>query len=149
MAKILQGEEIILSLYDTTAEEYLPIGCLTENGITQTQEITEGEPNKCATTPPKSLGAYTYDINADGQIVDSTDPDYATWMHIEAIDALFRQMRIDKEPIFWKQESPNGDQFGEGYITELSTSAPTNAVATFSLALTGVGEISETDLAPA
>ena len=144
MSKLVQGKFVILSIHDGTA--YLPIGCITTNSLNETQEVNEGEPNKCDTTIPKSQGAYTYDISADAVMLASDDPTYSARAHYDKVRQIWKDSRADGSTIYWKMEGSNTDMFGEGFLTELSSEYPTDGNATFSVGISGIGETSATDL---
>ena len=143
MSKIVQGENVILKLYKGTA--YMPIGCLTSNSISESQDITEGEPNKCDTTVSKSQGSYTYELSADGVMVDDSDAGYASKAHYEEIRTLWAASRTSGEPLNWALEGGNEDLYGTAFITSLDAEFPTKADATFSISMSGLGEILKTD----
>jgi predicted secreted protein len=143
MSKIVQGKNVILKFWDGTA--YLPVGCLTTNSINESQDITEGEPNKCDTSTPKSQGAYTYEISGDAVMIALDDTDYATKAHYEKLRTLWAASRTSGEAINWAMEGSNIDYYGEGFITELSAEYPTDGSATFTIGISGIGEVSLTD----
>lgn len=70
--KKVQGRGIYLSIHDGTA--YRPVACLTSNGLSQSQEVTESEPNKCEDATSYSYGKYSYELSAEGQFLDPADP---------------------------------------------------------------------------
>lgn len=146
MSKFVEGWDIVLELYDPTAEAYLPIGCLTNNGISESQDVTEGEAHKCSRTIARAQGPYSYEVSADGVILALDDPEYSTKAHIELIREIWKNSREDSETVFWKQSGGNTEMFGEAYITSIDTDAPAEGDATFSISMSGIGEISETDL---
>jgi len=143
MSKIVQGKNVILSLHDGTA--YLPIGCLTTNGISESQDVTEGEPNKCDTTTPKSQGSYTYEISGDAVMLALDDPDYSAKAHYEKIRTIWKESRDTGDVINWAQKGSNVDYFGTGFITALDADFPTDGSATFTIAISGIDEILEVD----
>lgn len=145
MSKFQQGREKIMSFYDETETAYKPIGCLTENGLSESQDVEEGDPNKCDPSVPKSQGAYSYELTGDGQILASDDPDYSEKANIEWIRELWKTSRQDGSTVTWKESGGNGDLYGEAYITSLETTNPTTGVSTFSITLSGIGEYTETD----
>jgi len=145
MSKIVKGEDVVLKLYDSTASAYLPVGCLTTNSISESQDITEGEPNKCDSSTPKSQGAYSYEISGDAQLVALDDPDYSAKAHYEKLRELWKASRVSGDPINWAQEGGNADYYGTGFITALDVEYPTPGGATFTISISGIGEILDTD----
>ena len=56
-----------------------------------------------------------------------------------------------KESVFWKEvityaDASTKETFGEAFLTELSMDAPADGMVTFSGTLSGIGDISDTDL---
>lgn len=144
MSTMVNGKGVVLSLWDGTA--YLPIGCLTSNGISESQEINDGEPNKCDDNVPRSQGAYSYEVNADGVMVASTDAGYTTKAHYKKIRTIWSDSRTAGTPVFWKQTLDGDTEFGKMFITSLDAEFPADGDATFSLSGSGIDAISPTDL---
>ena len=145
MSTMVNGKTVVLSLWDGTA--YLPIGCLTSNGISESQEINDGEPNKCDDNVPRSQGAYSYEINADGVMVAIADAGYSTKANYQKIREIWKTSRTGLTPIFWKQSIDGVAEFGKMYITSLDAEFPADGDATFSITGSGIDSISPTDLA--
>lgn len=143
MSKFIKGRAVILSLYDTSA--YMPVACLTSNGISQSQEIIEGDANKCDLEPSKSAGAYTYEVNAEGLVLDSGDSGYGTKASYNKINTLWATARSTGATVTWKMSGVNGDEYGTAFITSLEINADAEGDATFSISMNGVGEILSTD----
>src|SRR5699024_6671579 len=120
MAKYVNGTDVVLSFYDTDASAWKPVGCETSSTLEQTQEIDTAEPNKCEPTAPKSQGDYSYNLTVDAQMISEDNDTYEDKANYEWLDDLFKKSRADKEPIEWRRSNPNGDQYGEAYITSLS-----------------------------
>lgn len=145
MSTMVKGRDVILSIYDDTEGAYLPLACLTSNGISQNQEITEGTANKCDLDLPKSLGAYSYEINADGLILSSTDSGYSGKASYDKVEELWLAASAAGETLNWKQSGGNEDKFGEMYISTLEANFDAEGEATFSISGTGVGKIVKVD----
>ena len=136
MADLL-GKDEILFIHDGTA--YLPIGCLTTSGISESREITEGTKTKCNTNPQGVPQDATY----EGRFEAVANDDELTKMTHKKMRA---EMKKD-DPSYWKIERGGTPiEFGRAYLTALERSAPVDNVITWSGTLLGVGEISETDL---
>lgn len=145
MSTMVAGRDVILSFYDDTAEAYVPLACLTSNGISESQDITEGEANKCDENLPKTLGAYSYEINADGIILASSDTNYSTRASYDKVRSLWETARAAGDPLTWRMAGGNSTQYGEVFITSLDAEFPAEGDATFSVSGSGVGSIVETD----
>ena len=145
MSTMVRGRDVILSIYDDTAEVYVPVSCLTSNGISESQDITEGEANKCDENIPKTLGAYSYEINADGIILKSTDANYATRASYDKVRSLWETARTAGKPLTWRMAGGNTTQYGEAFITSLDAEFPAEGDGTFSVSGSGVGSIVAAD----
>lgn len=137
MANDLLGKDEVLEIHDGT--DYLPIGCLTTNGLTESREITEGTKTKCNTNPPGIPQDPTYEVSFDAVAND----DEITKMTYKKL----RAEMVKNEPTFWRiTRGGVGVEFGKAYLTSLERSAPVDDVVTFSGSFVGVEAISETDL---
>lgn len=145
MAKLVKGNDVIVSFYDTTAAAWKPVGCETSHTFTETQEITTSEGNKCSPTPQKALGAYDYTLSIDAEMVASDDPDFSDKSSYEFMRGLAKTQRDDNEPIQWALLGGNEDVYGTAYISELSRDGSFGEDATFSISLDGIGETEDTD----
>lgn len=145
MSTMVNGKSVIISIWDGV-EAYLPIGCLTSNGISESMEINDGEPNKCDNFVARSKGAYSYEINADGVMIASSDPNYSARAHYQKIREIWKASRTNDTPVFWKQTIDAEIQYGKMEIVKLDASFPADGNATFSLSGSGIGEISPTNL---
>lgn len=145
MAKYVNGTEGVVSFYDDTADAWKPIGCETSHTLEENQDIDTADGNKCEPTPPKSQGDYSYTLSIDAQLISTDHEDYSDKANYEWLRDLFKTSRDEKEPVEWRLSDKNGDEYGEAYITSLSKTGTHGEVATFSVSLEGVGEISETD----
>lgn len=136
MADLL-GKNEILEIHDGTA--YLPIGCLTNNSISEAREITEGTMTKCNTNPQGIPQDATYEVTFEAV---AEDDEITKMTH-----AKLRGEMAKDEPTFWRITREGvGIEFGKAYLTALERSAPVDNVVTWSGTLQGVDAISTTDL---
>lgn len=155
MAKVKSGVNEILFIYTSiknaggtvVAANYFPIGCLTSNSTNETQEMKDGTPNKCDLSPDPTFGRYSYEITFEA-ISYEDDGLKATQ---DDIRAALKAARDSKSPIYWKKEITLSDdskktEFGKGFITALSSTAPADGEVTWNGTIRGSGEISKTDL---
>lgn len=139
MAIDLLGKDEILLIHDGTA--YLPIGCLTTNTISESREITEGTKTKCNTNPQGVPQDPTYEGSFEAV---ANDDEVTKMTHVK----MRAEMKKDT-PSYWKITRGGVDlEFGKAFLTSLERSAPVDNVITWSGTLSGVDEISETDLYP-
>lgn len=142
MAEI-KGSAVVLSLYNTTAKAYQPIGCLITHPTNERREIKDGRITKCNPNPTKIRGGYSYQKTFDG-VAESTSE--------MSLAALKKTIRDDNAGnVFWKEETTMPDntkvvEYGTGVLTELSYEPPADDLLSFSGTIEGVGKISNTDL---
>ena len=141
----IKGLNVILFIHDGT--DYLPIGCLTSNSTNESVETNTGTVTKCNPNPAPVLGAYSYTKSFDAEAIE----DVSTKLSVEAAQKLMRSKAKAKESVYWKEVITYADEstketFGEAFLTELPSEAPADGMVTFSGTLSGIGEISETDL---
>lgn len=138
MANDLLGKDEVLEIHDGTA--YLPIGCLTTNGLTESREIKDGTKTKCNTNPSGLPQDPTYELSFDAV---ANDDEVTKMTHTK-----LRAEMANDEPTFWRiTRGGVGIEFGKAYLTSLERSAPVDDVVTFSGSFVGVEAISPTDLA--
>lgn len=136
----LQGDDIILSIWDTSA--YEPIACLTSNTLSESLEVrevtTKCDPGNIVKTP----GSYSYEISMDGIYIDGA-VDTGKQSHGD----LASLMRAKTE-ITWRLTteltSPT-HYYGTGYITSLELTGDADDNATFSATISGTGAIATVD----
>lgn len=129
------------------AEDYFPIGCLTQNDLNFTFNTNEGTITKCDQSPSPTYTNKTYEVTFEAVSVED-DGLKATFNDILAtVNANF----ANSTPMFWKIETTNSEDevstiFGKALVSALSKSAPADGEITWSGTLLGVGETSATDL---
>lgn len=144
MAKeTLLGKFSILSLSDGIMADYLPVGCLTSNGISRSMEMTDGTLTKCDPDPEPIPGKRSYTIPFDAVAIDN-DTAHASLLKVEE---LFEA----GAPIYWKNTITKTEgvpiiRYGRAYLTEFNQEAPVDGEITFSGTLNGIGAVSKTDL---
>lgn len=141
----IKGSNVILFIHDGSS--YLPIGCLTSNSTSESVETNTGTVTKCDLNPAPVLGAYSYTKNFEAEAIE----DVNTKLSVEAAQDLMRTKVAAKESVFWKEvityaDASTNETFGEAFLTELSMDAPADGMVTFSGTLSGIGNISDTDL---
>ena len=138
MASLL-GKDEILHIYVGNA--YMPIGCLTTNGLSFSREVTEGTKTKCNLNPAGIPQKPTYELSFEA-IADDDETTKASY------DKLKAEIYKD-ELTYWKITRSNvAIEFGKGYLTSLEKSAPVDGEVTFSGSFTGVGRVVTTDQVP-
>lgn len=144
MAKeTLLGKNSILALSDGVMLDYLPIGCLTSNGISRSMEITDGTLTKCDPDPEPIPGKKTYTVPFDAVAIDN-DVAHASLLKVEELFELGKA-------IYWRNTitKETGDpiiRYGRAYLTEFNQEDPVDGEITFSGTLTGIKSVSATDL---
>ena len=135
MADLL-GKNEILEIYLDGA--YVPIGCLTNNTITESREITEGTMTKCNTNPQGIPQDATYEVSFEAVAEDDDNS--------KATHSIMRGEMAKSTPTNWRiTREGTPIEYGTAFLTSLERSAPVDNVVTWSGTLTGVGEISKTD----
>jgi len=136
----INGE--IRILYIKRDEVYFPIGCLTSNsfseGVQMIDTTTRENSNGWKTSRPTN---QNYNISFDGLILDNPIvSDKVTYYDLKT----FKRGRTLIE---WKtSNNSSDDEFGSGYITNLSDSASIDEFISFSGGIEGFGEpINELD----
>jgi TP901-1 family phage major tail protein len=132
-----KGEDRIL--YIKIEDDFIPIGCLTENSFSEsvdTIETTTRE-NQGWTSVRPVMQSYSISFNGI-QILTTTDDGDDTKASYDRLKSLKR----DRVLLDWEIK---GDSFpivdyGKCYITDLSEATPVNELITFSGTLTGYGE---------
>lgn len=129
------------------AEDYYPIGCLTTNDLTKTNNTNDGTITKCNQNPSPTYTNQTYQWSWEAVSIED-DGEKATSIDISKLqdDSI-----ANNQPIFWKEETTNSagtivTRFGKALFTEFGESYPADGVATYSGTFLGVGAISNTDL---
>lgn len=124
-------------LYLRLSGVWVPIGCLTSNGFSESTDIFE--------TTVRLNGGYrsfiplliSYSVNFDGIVKNSIGD--STLISLDRLRTLMRS----KTSVQWKLETDDSSMldFGYGYITDLSDSARVGDYVTFSGTIQGTGEI--------
>lgn len=144
MAKeILLGKNSLLFVNTGTA--YLPIGCLTSNGISKSMDMTDGTLTKCDPDPEPIPGKKSYEVSFDAVAVVNE----VALASLDAVDAIFEEGKL----MYWKNEITLGDSrkkttYGKGYLTSFDREDPVDGEITFSGTIVGSGSTSAEDLKP-
>lgn len=139
MAKI-KGDVLVLSVHDGSA--YRPIACLTSNTLSETRAIIESQTKCDPGVIEKAAGAYSYEISAEGEYIDTTSVGGDT---TKASHDYLRGLMTAGNAITWKMDTGLTDTaayYGTAFITDLSAEAPSGGeFTTFSCTLSGSGSI--------
>jgi len=136
----ITGDAVLFSIYDSSA--YEPIACLTSNELSESLEVNEVNTKCDPGNTVKSPGAYSYEISGDGIYIDES-VDTARQSHAK-LKALVRAKTL----ITWRMStglSGTANEYGTGYITDLSLSGDAGEDATFSFTISGQGAITNVD----
>lgn len=138
----IQGDDIILNIFDTTASAYEPVACLTSNSLSESLEINETstkcDPGRIVRTP----GSAGYEISGDGIYIDE-DVNTGRQSHAKLAELLRGQTTFDWSITTGRAATPNF--FGSAILTELTLDAEAGNYATFTFTMSGSGGISTTD----
>lgn len=126
----LEGDEDIISLYQTT--EYVPIGCLTGNGISESvamrETVTKCDPGVTITKPSTSSATISFDG------VASSDAGILSWDDLKTIHR-------GKTLVTWRLGSTGAYDYGEGYIESLDKTGNAGEDVTFTGSIRVTGAI--------
>lgn len=116
----LEGDEDIISIYQTDA--YVPIGCLTGNGISENvamrETVTKCDPGETVVKP----GASSATISFDG--VASDDSGILSWAALKTIHRA-------KTLVTWRLGKTASYDYGTGYIESLEKTGNAGEDVTF------------------
>lgn len=144
MAKeILLGKNSLLFVNTGTA--YLPIGCLTSNGISKSMDMTDGTLTKCDPDPEPIPGKKSYEVSFDAVAVVNE----VALASLDAVDLIFEEGKL----MYWKNEITLADAtkkttYGKGFLTSFDREDPVDGEITFSGTIVGSGSTSAEDLKP-
>jgi predicted secreted protein len=141
MAKI-KGELLILYVWDSSI--YRPIACLTQNSLSETQNIIESQTKCDPGVITKIAGSYSYELSAEGEYIDTT----SAGAEVTSASHDYLHSVFGTE-VTWKLATGLTDTdfyFGTAILNDLSMDAAAgDDLATFSASLTGTGLIVEID----
>lgn len=108
MATFLEGDEDIISIWETSA--YVPIGCLTSNGLSESvamrETVTKCDPGVTITKPSTSSATISFDG------VASTDSGILSWAGLKTIHRA-------KTEVTWRLGKTGSYDYGTGWIESL------------------------------
>lgn len=137
----INGDIIILSVYDATATAYKPIACLTSNGLNETRNVIESQTKCNPGETTKTKGSRNYNVSAEGEYIDTTSVGGET---AKASHDFLKSLSDGDDLINWRMSTGLADTpfyYGVSIITDLSLTAPANDTTTFSCTLEGSGAI--------
>ena len=144
-----KGENGILYIYEQTA--WKPVACLTSNSLSTTVGVLESQTKCFPGVIKKSPGIFSYSIDAEGEMIDTTTAggDTAKQSH----DALLL-LQMAKTPVDWKidvnvTDPTSSKYYGTAILTDLSADMGAgDEFSTFSVTLDGDGAITLTNTHP-
>lgn len=145
----LKGENSILYIYKLNA--WLPVACLTSNGLSTQLSVIESQTKCDPGLVKKTAGNFSYNISADGEIIDTTTVggDNTKCSH----DALLA-LQMAKTNVDFKIDTDintvnSTKYYGTAILTSLEFTADAgDAIQTFTASLDGSGSLSLTDTHP-
>lgn len=150
MAKILGKNEILSVYVDAPTDGYLPIACLTSNGIETTYNFNDGTVTKCDSSPAPTPTTQTATIPFEGVTDNKSGA-----LSYKTLKALADESFENNDPLFFKIETTynNGTtdvtetEYAKGFITDLSKTSDAEGEQTFSGNINVLtGKFSATDL---
>jgi len=134
MSTFLEGDEDIISIWVTT--EYVPIGCLTSNGLSESiamrETVTKCDPGETIVKP----GASTASISFDG--IATTDSGVLSWAGLKTLHRA-------KTMVTWRVGKAAAYDYGTGYIESLDKEASAGEDVTFTGSIKVSGAIVTVD----
>ena len=135
------GSEYLLFVRRKGESAWKTVACLVDNGVDMsTDEITSS--SKCSGNAKESMaGETSWTMSANGNAIgDDLKPDEASYKELKDI---WRS----RETCEWKQAKigSNDVDYGEGWINSLSKAHNRNEAITFSLGITGTGNLLDTE----
>ena len=147
MSRILGKNEILFVYVDGATDAYLPVACLTSNGVETTFNFNDGTITKCDSSPAPTPTTIASTIPFEGVTDNKAGSlSYATLLAL-AIDSF-----ENNNPLFFKVETTDSDdvvttEYAKGYITDLSKTSDAEGEQTFSGNVNVLtGKFSPTDL---
>ena len=144
MSTFIKGDNIVLSIHDGSA--YRPVACLTSNSLSESMGVIEVQTKCDPGVTQRQSGAYSYEISAEGEYIDTTSVGGAT---TKASHDYLHSLFAAGAAVTWRMSTGLADTtnyYGTAYMTELSADAPSgDEFATFSLTLSGDGSIATVD----
>ncbi|MGN6436875.1 MAG: phage tail tube protein [Agriterribacter sp.] len=132
----LQGKELVLELRAAGVGSFKFVVCETDSSFSGTTN-TNSTSSKCdGGTPQIGLGTSDYTIDFNGVI--RVDPNLTTQLTYQQMLVWWKKQQLLD---FRRNNSGVVQQEGQGYITAIGDSAPTDDLVSFSFTLTGVGEL--------
>ena len=143
MAKeYIKGLNVVLEIKGSDLDDFAPIGCLTDNGFSESVEnletTTRDNTNGWATSIPTT---QSYSISFTGILVKDnsilTEPTLYV-SHNKMLDLKRGRIRIE-----WRIRMNQIEQTGYGYITQISSATPLDSYVTFDGSIIGYGNITK------
>ena len=134
----LKGWELArLAYYDETAQDYVPIACITSrnesNSTEKREKVTVCTQGKTKT----SIDRIVRTVNIEGEVMDQYSLDEMRTLQDSKKDHYFKTYRDSLSAVYFM-----------GVISELSASYPADGDATFSMTIDLNSEYSNSDLVP-
>ncbi len=146
MATRIKGENLRFSVWDATAEDYLPIGCLISNDINASTNVIEAQDKCNPGVVSVDYGTNTYELSLEGYYVDSISSTGDN--NVASHDYLFAKFQA-KEKIDIKIDTGIADKtayYGKVIIADAPASFPSgDDFVTFSATLRVDGDLLTVD----
>lgn len=146
MTTFIKGDSLVLSIYDTVGLAYRPVACLTSNSLSQTRGIIETQTKCDPGVTQRAAGVLSYEISAEGNYIDTTSVGGET---TKASHDYLKTLLEAGNAVTWRMSTglaDTGNYYGTAILTDLGADAPTgDEFATFSVTLSGTGEIATVD----
>lgn len=147
MSRILGKNEILFVYVDGSTDAYLPVACLTSNGVETTFNFNDGTVTKCDSSPAQTPTTITSTIPFEGVTDNKTGS-----LSYAALLALAIESFENNDPLFFKIETTDAadvvtTEYAKGFITDLSKTSDAEGEQTFSGNVNVLtGKFSPTDL---
>lgn len=135
------GKDYLLFVKRSGETDWKTIACLSSNGVSRGADAITAS-TKCSGGFQESLpGELNWSISGEGNAVD--DQLQASEVSLNELKEIWASQEVAE----WKMAKVGSTDvdYGQGWISQLDTTAGNNEAYTFSLTVTGTGEISTTE----
>lgn len=135
------GKDYLLFVKREGETTWKTIACLSSNGVSRGADAITSS-TKCSGGFQESIpGELNWSFSGDGNAVDDT---------LEASELSLNELKeiwAAREVAEWKMAKVGSTDvdYGQGWISQLDTTAPNNDAYTFSLTVTGTGVLAPTE----
>lgn len=143
MSTFIKGDSEILFIYDTTAVAYVPVACLTSNGLAETVNVIESVTKCNPGETIKQAGTSSNEISFEGEYSE-TEAGKLSWGELKTL--LRAKVALNWKIVTTFSNASTLKEFGVAILTDLEKTAPAgDEFMTFSGTLQVSGEILLTD----